>query len=85
MDVSVSQFRADCLELIRQIEAGGEPIDIKRRGKLVAQLSSPVLPRTQRTRPWERLHGSGKLLAAPGESVLEVFARSAPAITDLGR
>ncbi len=30
MDISVTQFRANCLELIRQVETGGEAIDTKR-------------------------------------------------------
>jgi antitoxin (DNA-binding transcriptional repressor) of toxin-antitoxin stability system len=39
MDISVTEFRASCLELIRHVETGGEAIDIKRRGKVVARLA----------------------------------------------
>ncbi len=70
MDISVTQFRATCLELIRQVETGGEPVDIKRRGKVVARLSPPSSPGESSRKPWERLRGSGQLLAEPGESVL---------------
>jgi antitoxin (DNA-binding transcriptional repressor) of toxin-antitoxin stability system len=70
MDISVTQFRANCLELIRRVETGGEAIDIKRRGKVVARLSPPPTPSQVRRKPWERLRGSGELLAEPGESVL---------------
>ena len=70
MDISVTQFRANCLELIRRVETGGEPIDIKRRGKVVARLAPPPAAAEERRKPWERLRGSGELLAEPGESVL---------------
>lgn len=72
MDISVTQFRANCLELIRRVETGGEAIDIKRRGKVVARLAPPPSAGEARCQPWERLRGSGQLLATAGESVLEV-------------
>jgi antitoxin (DNA-binding transcriptional repressor) of toxin-antitoxin stability system len=70
MDISVTQFRASCLELIRQVEAGGEPVDIKRRGRVVARLAPPPAAGEAPRKPWELLRGSGRLLAEPGESVL---------------
>jgi antitoxin (DNA-binding transcriptional repressor) of toxin-antitoxin stability system len=70
MDISVSEFRANCLELIRRVEAGGEAIDIKRRGRIIARLSPPPPSMESPKKPWERLRGSGELLAKPGESVL---------------
>ena len=70
MDISVTQFRASCLELIRQVEAGGGPIDIKRRGRVVARLARPPATGEPARKPWERLRGSGRLLAKPGESVV---------------
>ncbi len=71
MDISVTRFRASCLELIRRVETGGEPVDIKRRGKVVARLAPPPAAGEPPRRPWERLRGSGDLLAEPGESVLD--------------
>lgn len=41
MDISVTEFRAQCLELIRQVESGGEVVGITRHGKLVARLIPP--------------------------------------------
>ena len=41
MDISVTEFRAQCLELIRQVESGGEVVEITRHGKLVARLTPP--------------------------------------------
>jgi antitoxin (DNA-binding transcriptional repressor) of toxin-antitoxin stability system len=72
MDISVTRFRAVCLELIRRVESGGEPVDIKRRGKVVARLAPPPRAAERPPKPWERLRGSGELLAEPGESVLKV-------------
>lgn len=70
MDISVTRFRAVCLELIRRVEAGGEPVDIKRRGRVVARLAPPPRAGSPAQKPWVRLRGSGELLAEAGESVL---------------
>jgi prevent-host-death family protein len=72
MDISVTEFKHRCLEIVRRVERTGKPVTITRRGKAVAQLepsgvgaSGPV------PKPWERLRAlGGKLLAEPGESVL---------------
>lgn len=71
MDISVTRFRASCLELIRRVETGGEAIDIKRRGKVVARLTPPPATAEKPRKPWELLRGSGELLATAGESVLD--------------
>ena len=70
MDISVTRFRAACLELIRRVESGGEPVDIKRRGKVVARLAPPPQAGKAPPKAWQRLRGSGTLLAEPEESVL---------------
>ena len=70
MVISITQFKARCLELLRDLEQRGDPIEIERHGRVVAR----VLPATDVTRttehPWERLRGTGRLVATPGESVL---------------
>lgn len=71
MDISVTRFRASCLKLIRRVEAGGEVVDIKRRGKVVARLAPPPAAAAPPRAAWERLRGSGQLRVAPGESVLD--------------
>jgi antitoxin (DNA-binding transcriptional repressor) of toxin-antitoxin stability system len=77
MYVSVTRFCASCLKLIRRVETGGEAIDIKRRGKIVARLvPSPAVAEPPR-KPWEQLRGSGEMLAEPGESVLDERTREA--------
>lgn len=69
MDISVTDFKAHCLDLIRKVEKGGEPVIIRRRGKVVARLTPPQ-NHEKDLKPWEKLRGSGVLLAEPGESVL---------------
>ena len=70
MDISVTHFKARCLDLIRKVEKGGEPVTIKRRGRTVACLTPPPKV-TGDLKPWERLRAAGgELLAEPGESVL---------------
>ena len=71
--VTVTQFKAQCLDLIRQVESGGVPVDLVRRGKVVARLV-PTVEAASGTPPWERLIGTGRLQAAPGETVLEAGA-----------
>ncbi len=67
----MTQFRASCLELIRRVESEGEPVDIKKRGKVVARLAPAPAPGKVRRKPWEILRGSGELRVEPEESVLD--------------
>lgn len=69
MDISVTEFKQRCLDIIRRVEQSGEAITIRRRGKIVARLEPPNV-REKELKPWERLRGSGILLAEPDESVL---------------
>ena len=72
MDISVTEFKHRCLEIIRRVEKSGRPVAITRRGRVVARLQPP--PATQMgagMKPWEQLRAlGGRLHAAPGESVL---------------
>lgn len=72
MDISITEFKQRCLEIIREIEKSGRPVTITRRGKTVARLVAPTAaPGTAPLKPWERLQSlGGQLLAEPGESVL---------------
>ena len=72
MDISVTEFKHRCLEIIRRVEESGKPVAITRRGKVVARLQ-PALRATERRdlKPWEQLRAmGGRLLAEPGESVI---------------
>ncbi len=73
MDISVTQFKHHCLEIIRRLEQTGAPVAITRRGKVVAQLQAPAASASgSAPKPWERLRAmGGRLLAEPGESVIQ--------------
>lgn len=77
MDISVTRFRAHCLELIRQVESGGEEVEITRRGKTVARLTPHAGSSASAQKPWEALRGSGVLAMEPNDSVFEAQAFTA--------
>jgi antitoxin (DNA-binding transcriptional repressor) of toxin-antitoxin stability system len=72
MNISVAEFKPQCLEIIRRVERTGVPVAITRRGRVVAQLRRPDAQLgVAAVKPWERLRAAGgRLLASPGESVL---------------
>ena len=72
MDISVTEFKHRCLEIVRRVERTGKGVTITRRGRAVAQLEPSVHDGNRVTqKPWERLRAlGGTLLARPGESVL---------------
>lgn len=43
-EVSVSQFKTTCLELLRKVQATGQPVLITRRGEPVALLTAAPPP-----------------------------------------
>ena len=69
----MTEFKQRCLEIIRQVEESGKAVAITRRGKVVARLQPPARALAGRhLKPWEQLRAmGGRLLAEPGESVLE--------------
>lgn len=72
MDISVTEFKHRCLEIIREVEKTGRSVAIKRRGKIVARLQpSSTLNASTVLKPWERLRGSASCLFDPEESVLD--------------
>lgn len=72
MDISVTEFKQRCLEIIRAVETTGKAVAITRRGKVVARLQPPAsASAASHLKPWEQLRAlGGRLLAEPGESVL---------------
>jgi len=58
MDISVTDFKAHCLDLIRQVEEGGRSITIRRRGRVVARLE-PASGASGSGKPWEELRALG--------------------------
>lgn len=72
MDISVTEFKQRCLEIIRRVEETGKPVTLTRRGRPVARIQPPMSAMAANNRkPWEQLRAlGGQLLAAPGESVV---------------
>ena len=71
MDISVTRFRALCLELIRQVESGGEVVEITRHSKTVARLIPPPAGSSSSAqKTWEALRGSGVLAMEQEDSLL---------------
>lgn len=70
MAVSVSEFKTHCLDVIRRVEQNGAPVDLTRRGKVVARLV-PTTGTPQGTPPWLRLRGRGVLRGLPEDSMLD--------------
>lgn len=72
MDISVTEFKLRCLEIVRRVERTGKPVAITRRGRIVARLQpGGYAGATPGLQPWEQLRAmGGRLLALPGESVL---------------
>ncbi|OGA81958.1 MAG: hypothetical protein A3G27_16920 [Betaproteobacteria bacterium RIFCSPLOWO2_12_FULL_66_14] len=69
MDISVTEFKQRCLEIIRRVEKTGKSVTITRRGRPVAQLEAPVQQAgAPGVKPWERLRGRAQWLAEPEET-----------------
>jgi antitoxin (DNA-binding transcriptional repressor) of toxin-antitoxin stability system len=58
MDISVTDFKAHCLDLIRKVEESGKSITIRRRGRVVARLE-PATTGSAQGKPWEELRALG--------------------------
>lgn len=70
MDISVTEFKHRCLEIIRRVERTGRPVAITRRGRVVVRMSPMSPAGGEQQRPWDRLRAlGGRLHARPGESV----------------
>lgn len=70
MTISVTEFKARCLEILRRLEEDGEVVEIGRRGRVIARVVPVARGVSSDTPAWLRLRGSGRLRAAPEESVL---------------
>ena len=70
MTISVTELKARLLEIVRDVERQGTIVEVERHGQVVARII-PAGPASKASaRPWEALHGTGRLLAAPEESIL---------------
>jgi len=72
MVISITDFKRQCLEIIRGVEKTGKGVAITRRGRIVARLQpSAATTATVAMKPWERLRGSAACLFEPGESMVK--------------
>ena len=62
MEINASEFKAKCLALIDQVHQGGEPILIRKRGRIVARLTAESEPEN---RPWLMLRGKSHFAGDP--------------------
>jgi prevent-host-death family protein len=71
MDMSVTEFKQHCLDIIRRVEKTGRSVTITRRGRVVARLQPAPAAGMRGRKPWEELRAlGGRLLGPPGESVV---------------
>jgi antitoxin (DNA-binding transcriptional repressor) of toxin-antitoxin stability system len=67
MEINASEFKAKGLVLIDQVYQGGEPILIRKRGRIVARLTGETEPEN---RPWFILRGKSHFAGDPYASVV---------------
>lgn len=68
MTISITEFKAKCLELLRGLESNGQPITIVRHNTPVAVIY-PANAVVTVVPPWHRLRGTGVYHGTPEESV----------------
>ncbi len=68
--VSVTEFKAHCLDVIRQVEQEGTAVDLTRHGRVVARLV-PTPQMAKGVAPWLRLRGRGQLIGSPDAGLLD--------------
>ncbi len=69
MFVSISDFKNQCLDLIRKLEVNTKSIEITRHGKVIAKVIAVQGDSSLSKKPWEALRGKGCLLSSAEESV----------------
>jgi len=73
MQMTATEFKAKCLKVLDQVNQTGEPLEISKRGQVIAMLVPP--PRKQ---PWKALRGKGSMSGDPfapvvGEDEIEAL------------
>ena len=49
MTISITEFKHHCLEILREVESGGKPVEISKHGKIRFR----VIPvKTPESKPW---------------------------------
>jgi prevent-host-death family protein len=70
MDISVTDFKQRCLEVVRSVERTGRPVTITRRGRAVAHLEPERAKREATQSPWEQLQALGGTLRTRADESL---------------
>ena len=86
--MKASEFKAKCLQVLDEVEATGEPVQVTKRGVVVAELR-PAAVRPE-TSPWEtfqRLFPKGSVMVSgpplgAGESPWDEFGGAGRRIED---
>lgn len=65
MKMTATEFKAKCLKVLDEVNQTGQPLEISKRGKVIAVVTPP--PRKQ---PWKALRGKGRFSGDPFEPVL---------------
>ena len=60
MQMTATEFKAKCLKVLDEVNQSGEPLEISKRGNVIAVLVPP--PRKQ---PWKTLRGKGRMTGDP--------------------
>ncbi|MEI8340117.1 MAG: type II toxin-antitoxin system prevent-host-death family antitoxin [Verrucomicrobiota bacterium] len=68
MTITVTNFKAHCLKILREVEQTNQPVEISKQGKVRFRIIPVLAPNKA---PWERLRKSGVLLGAAGASVMQ--------------
>ena len=67
LTISVTEFKAHCLRILRDVERSNKPVEISKQGRVRYRI---VPVREPETAPWMRLRRHGLLTAGPDESVM---------------
>jgi prevent-host-death family protein len=66
MTITVTDFKAHCLRILREVEQTNKPVEISKQGKVRFRLIPVQMPDKA---PWMRLRSLGVLHGEPGDSV----------------
>jgi prevent-host-death family protein len=67
MTITVTEFKAHCLRILREVERSNRPVEISKQGRVRYRI---VPVREPDMAPWMRLRSHGLLTASAGEAVL---------------
>jgi prevent-host-death family protein len=66
--VGMAEFKANCTRLLREVQAGGEPITVTSRGKPIAEVSAAIT-RSKRESAFGRMKGTATIIGDLDEPI----------------